>query len=317
MADTRAILYHNLYLMLDAGVPILKSLRTVGSGVKGKRAKTFAEISDIVADGNSLAEAMARFPKVFDPLDVLVVEAGETSGNLSEILNDLSDWYNFRNRIKRTILSGLVLPVMIIHIAAFLIPVPLLILGGIGLSGYFRDVAQTLALLYVPAVSIWAIVHLTPRTGPLRRLLDRLVMRIPLLGRAIRRLALSRYCRTFHMLLKAGVSAGQCAEIAAEVVSNTYIADQLKGAAESARAGNLFSEGFSQKLPLDFLDVWRIGEETGALDDVTQRLARSNSEIAQLSFSELSRWVPRIVYFLTVFYLAIHVVSGFKAIMPV
>ena len=317
MADTCAILYHNLYLMLDAGVPILKSLRTVGSGVKGKRAKTFAAISDIVADGNTLAEAMARFPNVFDPLDVLVVEAGETSGNLPEILNDLSDWYNFCDRIKRIIRSGLVLPVMIIHVAAFLIPAPALIMGSIDLSGYFRSVTQTLAFLYVPAVSIWAVMRLTPETGFFRRLFDRSVTRIPLLGRAIRRLALSRYCRTFHMLLKAGVSAGQCAEIAAEVVSNTYIADQLKGAADSARAGNLFSEGFSQKLPLDFLDVWRIGEETGALDDVTQRLARSNSEIAQLSFSELSRWVPRIVYFLTVFYLAIHVVSGFKAIMPV
>ena len=317
MADARAILYHNLYLMLDAGVPILKSLRTVGSGVKGKRAKAFAAIADIVADGNSLAEAMARFPNVFDPLDVLVVEAGETSGNLPEILNNLSDWYNFRDRIKRIIRSGLVLPVMIIHIAAFLIPAPALIMGSIDLSGYFCSVAQTLAFLYVPAVGIWAVTRLTPETGFFRRLFDRSVTRIPLLGRAICRLSLSRYCRTFHMLLKAGVSAGQCAEMAAKVVGNTCIADQLKGAAESARAGNLFSEGFSQKLPLDFLDVWRIGEETGALDDVTQRLARSNSEIAQLLFSELGRWVPRIVYFLVVFYLALHVVSGFKAVMPV
>ena len=173
MADTRVILYHNLYLMLDAGVPILKSLRTVGSGVKGKMARTFAAISDIVADGNSLADAMARFPKVFDPLDVLVVAAGETSGNLSEILNDLSDWYNFRNRIKRIIFSGMVLPVMIIHIAAFLVPVPFLILGSIGLSGYFCSVAQILALFYVPAVSIWAVVRLAPEAGFFRRLFDR------------------------------------------------------------------------------------------------------------------------------------------------
>lgn len=317
MADARAILYHNLYLMLDAGVPILKSLRTVGSGVKGKRARAFAAISDIVAGGNSLADAMARFPKVFDPLDVLVVEAGETSGNLPEILNDLSDWYNFRDRIKRIIRSGLALPVVIIHIAAFLIPVRFLIMGSMSLPDYFRYAAGTLSLFYVPAAIIWAIVNLTPRTGPLRRLLDRLVIRIPLLGRAVRRLALSRYCRTFSMLLKAGVSAGQCAEKSTEVAGNTCIADQLKGAAESARAGNLFSEGFSQELPLDFLDIWRVGEETGNLDDVTQRLARSNSELAQWSFRELSRWVPRIVYFLVVFYIAFHVVSGFKAVMPV
>jgi len=86
--------------------------------------------------------------------------------------------------------------------------------------------------------------------------------------------------------------------MAISVTGNIVIADQFRPAAKSVRAGELMSEGFSEKLPFDVVEMWKTGEETGRLDDISKRLAENYSEQAELWFAEFSRWFPRFVYFL-------------------
>ncbi len=313
-AKEYAMVYHNLALMLEAGVPIVKSLRTVTSGSQGKLKKAFSAVTKDVSGGTSMAEAMGKHPKVFRPIDVTVVEVGEESGGLPDSLNHLSQWYQLIARLKRIMVSGLMLPVMILHLGAFLSPVPFLIMGIVDLNGYLMKAIGTLAWLYVPAGVILGIVYFTPNTGILRRMLDYVILRIPVLRRAVRHLSLSRYCQAFHLLIKAGVPAVQCAQKATEMTGNAGIADMLKGGIESARAGRLFSEGFSDKLPLDFRESWQVGEETGDLDDVAQRLAQNTAEKAEWTFEQLAFWLPRLIYFGVLALMAIRVLQGYAAI---
>jgi len=296
LASTLASAYNNLSTMLQAGMPLGRSLRAAASGATGILGYALADVTKTVAAGNSLAEAMAKHPKIFAPLDVLMVQVGETSGDLPDCLRLLAQWYDLVNRQKRIILSGMILPVLLIHAAALICPLPAFLLGWITAFEYLLQAAGIVAPLYIPVALIVAIIRLTPKTGPLRQLLDTVTFKIPLLGRAIRNMALSRYCRASHMLLRAGVPAVQTAQKAAEAVGNTVVEDMVRGGVDGARAGKRISDGFSRRLPKDFLDAWRIGEESGMLDDTTRRLADTTAEAAEWTFVELARWVPRLVY---------------------
>ena len=309
MTRELSVAYHNLAIMLEAGMPMLRALDTTAAGLKGNLKKAFSDLGESASAGDSLAETMRKYRWIFTPLDVMLVEVAETSGTLPQSLKHLSQWYEFRNKLRHIIISGLMLPLAIIHIAALILPLPRLLLGHLSVVGYFLQVLGTLAIFYVPAAIIVAILRLTPNTGLLRRVLDTFVLRVPGLDRAIRQLALSRYCRAFNLLYQAGVPITQCAQKASGATGNAILTDLLKGGAESAQVGKMVCEGFSRKLPADFLQLWQIGEETGELDKTVQRLADNTSDSGQWLLVEFCRWLVRIIYFLVCALLAIAVLT--------
>ncbi|HCO93709.1 MAG TPA: hypothetical protein DIU00_07130 [Phycisphaerales bacterium] len=298
MSGKLAIAYHNLSNMLEAGVPVQRSLNTVTPGLKPRLKKAFVALADGVAQGNPMSESMVLHPKVFDPVDIMLVEVGETSGNLSELIGLLSKWHEMSARMLRKMISGLLLPVMVLTIAAFVFPLPNYVLGGWDLREYLLKVLSILLLFWIPALIIVVIIRTTPKTGPARRVLDTIVLRIPVLGRAVYRLSIGRFCWAFHMLCMAGVPVSESVEMSLSVTGNQVVADMFRPAAKSVKAGELMSAGFSKKLPFDVIEMWKTGEETGRLDDMTKRLADNYSEQAEFWFAEFSRWFPRFVYFL-------------------
>ena len=298
MKSSRALIYNNLSLMLASGLPMLRSLTTAVSGMRGGLADAFKALAKGVSSGEGLAETMARYPKVFNQIDVLVVEAGDKSGNLPECLKLLSNWHAFCGRLKRIFVSGIMLPLMLIFLVAILDPAPALFLGRINMIQYLFRVVGILVLFFSPAAMIFAVVRLTPKGGFLRRRLDGFTLTIPVLGKAVQQLALSRYCHVFYMLFKGGVPIVQCAKKASEHTGNAIITNMLAGGAESALAGSLVSEGFSGYLPQDFINRWQIGEKCGELDNVVGHLAKNSSETAEGIFTELGKWIPRLIYWL-------------------
>jgi len=298
MSSDLAIAYHNLSNMLEAGVPVQRSLNTLIPGLDPRLSKAFLALADGVAQGNPLSETMILYPKVFDPVDIMLVEVGEKSGNLPDLIGLLSKWHEMSARMHKRLISGLLLPVLILTIAAFVFPLPAFVLGDLSLTSYLFKVVGILMLFWIPAGIIIFIVRTTPRTGPARRVLDKVVLRIPVLGSAVHRLAIGRFCWAFHMLCKAGVPYSESVKMAISVTGNQIVADLFRPAAESVKAGELMSEGLSTKLPLDLVEMWKTGEETGRLDDVSKRLADNYSEQAEFWFAEFTRWLPRFVYLL-------------------
>lgn len=298
MSSELAIAYHNLSNMLDAGVPVQRSLNTLIPGLNPRLQQAFLALAEGVSQGNPLAHTMILHPKVFDPVDVMLVDVGEESGNLPDMIALLSRWHEMSARMLKRLISGLLLPVFVLTIAAFVFPLPAFVLGELSVTSYLLKVIGILLLFWIPAGIIVLIVHTTPRTGPARRVLDNVVLRIPILGAAVHKLEISRFCWAFHMLCKAGVPYSDSVEMAVSVTGNLVIADLFQPAAESVKAGELMSEGFSTKLPFELVEMWKTGEETGRLDDVSKRLADNYSEQAELWFAEFTRWFPRFIYFL-------------------
>lgn len=296
MTNKLAIIYHNLATLLDAGLPILKALESVREGTQGPLRRIFSGISKSVSQGNSFADSMAKYPKVFAGLDVMLVRTAEISGELPNCFKMLSDWYEFSNRVKRILLTGLILPFFIFHIMVLIVPLPSMVLSNSSIAEYIMQVATALGVFYLLIGIPLVIYYLTPNTGLLRRFFDALILRIPLMGQAIRQLSICRYSKGFNMLYKAGVPITECVTRAPEVTGNQIIADIFKGASASISTGNMAYEGFSPKLPLEYLNLWQTGEQSGELDKMVDKIAEISGDRAEHLFMEFARWFPRLAY---------------------
>ena len=153
----RAAFYHDLAVLQEAGLPILRSLDTVTAGLQGKLKKAFSDVRNSISQGQTVSESMAKHRKAFGRLDVILVEAAEISGKLPECFRLLTNWYEFRMRLLRIIKTGLILPFFVLSIGAFIIPIPKMLLGNITLGGYFFRVFKVLAFFYMSFLIIMVI----------------------------------------------------------------------------------------------------------------------------------------------------------------
>lgn len=99
-----ALAYHNLSVMLEAGMPILRSLDTLVSSIDGKTQAAFAAVTKEVTSGRPIAEAMSEHTRVFAPMDISLIQAADLSDNMANSLKMLSQWYEFSNRLKNIII---------------------------------------------------------------------------------------------------------------------------------------------------------------------------------------------------------------------
>jgi type II secretory pathway component PulF len=313
----RSAFYHDLAVLLKAGLPIIRSLNTVKDGQQGHYKEVFSDVHKSISKGSSLSESMAEHKKVFDRLDVMLVQAGEMSGNLPECFTLLTNWYEFQNRLMRIIKKGLIIPLFVLHIAAFVIPLRELFLTDMTLAGYFFKVLKILAAFYIFVVFFVVGYKLIRKNRGLSKLLDIFILRVPMLGQGIRHLSISRYCRAFNMLYKAGVPITKSLTHATQQTGNTVISGLFEGGAISAAAGNTACDGFSSQLPSEYLNLWQIGEETGELEKMVDKIAELAGDKAELILTECAKWFPWIVYGIICIFLILQIFSGYAKIYSI
>jgi type IV pilus assembly protein PilC len=293
--------YYDLATLLDAGVPILRSLDILIQGQRGRFKRIFSQVRESLSRGSSLSESLDEHRRVFPEMDRTLIEAAETAGSLPDSFKMLSHWHEFVERISKQIQMGLLYPVFLLHAAAFIYPLPSLILSFINsradVGGYLRRVVEVLLWLYVPVLVVLASMLFKERARTLRLVLDHLVLQVPGLGAAIYHLSVYRYAKAFGMLYKAGVPVSECAQRAALATGNAAVAQLFAGGAASVRKGGMMWEGFSRRLPPEYLHLWQIGEETGELDKTVDKIAAAAQERADRYFTLFAQWLPRVVYF--------------------
>jgi len=301
--------YYDLATMLNAGMPILRSLDIVVEGRKGYLKRVFSQIRESVGKGSGLAEALDEHPRVFPDLDRMLIEAAETSGTMGDSLTMLSEWHTFVRRLVRQMIVGLIYPFLILHIAAFVPGLPGVILGRITSIQYLHGSLRILLFLWVPTGIVVVCILLRDRFPLFRLPLDYLVQRIPVLGQATYHMAVCRYAKAFAMMYGAGVPITETVERASRATGNVIVARLFEGAKASVRAGGMACEGFSKRLPSEYRQLWQIGEETGELDKTTAKIAEIAGDRADLYFTEFSKWLPKIIYFIILGVLAVMIVT--------
>lgn len=297
-ARTRlAGVYYDLAVMLDAGVPIMRSLDIAIQGRQGLLRRVLSQMRESLSKGSSVAESMDKHRGVFPALDRVLVEAAETSGSLGESFKMLSEWHEFVHRIIWKMLTHMMYPFLILHVAAFVFPLPSLILGKITGVEYIFSVLRVVIALYVLVAIISVRLFRPERVRLLRYPMDVLVLWVPVLGQAVYHMAISRYAKAFGMLYKAGVPIAESTERACLTVGNQVVAGLFAGGTASIRSGGMAWEGFSSRLPREYRDLWQIGEEAGELDKTVDKIAEISTDRADLFFNEFARWLPIVVYF--------------------
>ena len=301
--------YYDLSIMLDAGLPILRSLDITIDNRKGHIKRILGNVRESITKGLDLTDALAQYPRVFPEMDRMLIEAAETSGSLGTSLKMLADWHEFVHRITWRLLAGLMYPLFILHAGALIAAVPTSVIKGFTPRGFLLEVITPLMYFYIPTLIVLACIALRDQIPPLRWILDAIVLRIPVLGQAVYHMAVCRYARAFSMMYAAGVPMAEITTRATRATGNVAVAKLFAGGSESVRAGGAAWEGFSSRLPPQYLQLFQIGEETGDLEKTVSKVADISADRADLMFTEFTRWLPRIIYFAIMGYLAYRVLS--------
>ncbi len=282
-----------LSTMVGAGLPIVRSFHILSEQTKNPMLrKAVGDIRTDLEGGLALNECMAQHPKIFSPMYVSMVKAGETGGALDTILARLADTLERDREINSKVKSASIYPIMVLCIAllvvifilTFVMPVfveqftssgtklPAFTQFFMGISYFIRDNGLWLFVGIILLVVGLKWVGTRPNG---RLFFDRLYLNLPIVGKVVNRVAVSRFTRILGTLIKSGVPILEALEVLKGVVGNRVISDAIGEARNSIR------EGQSIAAPIEATGVFEpmvtqmiaVGEETGALDDMLERMS--------------------------------------------
>jgi type IV pilus assembly protein PilC len=288
-----AIFTRQFSVMLDAGLPLVQCLEILGDQEENRAFQAIIkQVRTDVESGASLADAMKKHPKVFDDLFVNMVAAGEAGGILDVILQRLSTYIEKVVKLKSQVKSALIYPVTIIVIAAGVvfiilwkvIPVFAALFAGLGgemplltrvvieSSNFVGRYFPFLLILLVIGIIALRRYHKTYRG---RRLIDGALLKIPVIGMLLRKIAVARFCRTLATLTSSGVPILDGLEITAKTAGNAIIEDAVMAVRKAVEEGKTLSEplGDTKVFPPMVVQMINVGEQTGALDQMLSKIA--------------------------------------------
>ncbi|MEE8447581.1 MAG: type II secretion system F family protein [Gemmatimonadota bacterium] len=287
------ILTRQFATMINAGLPLVKALQILAEQVTNPTIQ--AAIEKVVHDvesGDTLAHALKEHPKLFSPLYVNMVDAGEAGGILDTILLRLATFLEKADALARKVKGAMIYPAVVFSVAAlaiailllFVIPtfesmfasfnqeLPLPTRIVIGLSNFLQG--YWLWLL-IGGVVAGVLFRRWIATSSGRLLFDRMLLRAPLLGSLVRKSAIARFTRTLSTLLSAGVNILEGMEITARTAGNRVIHDAVIESRASIAGGKSISEPLRQSgvFPPMVTQMINVGEETGDLDGMLGKIA--------------------------------------------
>jgi len=293
-AKELAVFTRQFSVMIDAGLPLVQCLEILASQQENKMfQKVLTGTRAAVESGSNLSAAMKQYPKVFDPLYSNMVEAGETGGILDTILQRLSTYIEKNVKLKAAVKSALIYPIGVITIAGAVItlllwkvvPIFATLFAGLGVDlplptkiviGLSNFVGSYFGLLIVVAIvagvvglKIW---YGTPQG---RFIIDSIVLKLPVLGMLMRKIAVARFTRTLGTLISSGVPILEGLDITARTSGNAVVERALFQVRKSLEEGKSLTEPLkdSAVFPGMVTQMISVGEQTGAMDAMLQKIA--------------------------------------------
>jgi type IV pilus assembly protein PilC len=292
-AQLVAIFTRQFSVMIDAGLPLVQCLEILAGQQEHKSFKrSLITIRQDVESGSSLADAMRKHPKTFNDLYTNMVAAGEAGGILDTILQRLAAYIEKAVKLNSQVKSAMIYPVAVISIAVIVvtiilwkvIPVFAALFTGLGaelptptkvviaLSNFIGDYWWLMGITIVTFVIAIRKYHST-YSG--KRVLDKLMLKTPILGMLLRKIAVARFCRTLSTLTSSGVPILDGLTITAKTAGNSIVEDAIMATRKSVEEGKTISEplGDTEVFPAMVVQMIAVGEQTGALDTMLSKIA--------------------------------------------
>ena len=299
----KIIFTRNMAAMIDAGLTISRALTVMQRQMKNPIFKrTLKQIDDYIRSGSSFSDALRKFPKIFSPLFVAMVHAGEEGGVLGDSLRTIAQQMDRAYTLKKNIRGALIYPTIVI-IAMVVIGILMLLYVVPTLSSTFEElgadlpgttqavvsisnfiIEHTLLTLGLMALASGSFVYaLHTRTG--RRIFEAFILHLPIIKGLVHETNAARTTRTLSSLLVSGVEVIAALKITREVVQNSYYKDVIKLAEKEIEKGGPISKVFLEhdKLyPALVGEIIAVGEETGKLSEMLMQIATFyEDEVAQ------------------------------------
>jgi type IV pilus assembly protein PilC len=288
-----AVFTRQFSVMIDAGLPLVQCLEILGTQEEDKNfGAVILETRAEVEGGASLADAMKKNPKVFDPLYTNMIAAGEAGGILDTILKRLASYIEKAVKLKNQVQSAMIYPVAIIVIATVVVGVILWkviptfanLFAGLGAELPLPTrvvIALSNGLVrYMPFVllGIGALIfgiRAYYNTPGGRMAIDRLLLKAPVIGSMLRKIAVARFCRTLATLLASGVSILEALDITAKTAGNAVVEQALYATRKSIEGGDTIAAPLKETtvFPPMVVQMISVGETTGALDTMLGKIA--------------------------------------------
>jgi type IV pilus assembly protein PilC len=320
-AKDLAIFVRQFSVMIDAGLPLVQCLEILGTQQENKNfAKILQTTRMDVEGGSTLADAMRKHPKAFDELFTNMIAAGEAGGILDTILKRLATYIEKAVKLKAQVKGAMVYPVAVLGIAGLVIAV---ILWKVipTFASMFEGLGAQLPLptRIVIAASNW-FVRLLPflivgivllvfffrryyATYGGRRTVDRTLLRLPILGVILQKIAVARFCRTLATLISSGVPILDGLEITARTSGNAIIEDAIMAVRKGVESGLTVAQPLKESgvFPPMVVQMIGVGEQTGALDAMLGKIADFyEEEVDQAVANLLTLMEPVMILFLGV-----------------
>ena len=292
-AKNLAVFTRQFSVMIDAGLPLVQCLEILGTQEEDKNfSSVILATRGDVESGMSLADAMKKHPKTFDPLFTNMIAAGEAGGILDTILKRLATYIEKAVKLKSQVQSAMIYPVAVIVIAGLVVGVILWkviptfanLFAGLGAqlplptrivialsNGIVRFGVFIIAGI---GVGVWGLKQYYDTAGG-RRVIDQFLLRLPIMGDLLRKIAVARFCRTLSTLLASGVSILEALDITARTAGNAIVEEAILTTRKSIERGETIAQPLKETavFPSMVVQMIGVGEATGALDTMLGKIA--------------------------------------------
>lgn len=305
----RVIFSRQFATMIGAGIPIARSLSILKTQTVNKTlAAALDTIAHDVESGSTLSDSLAKYPKIFSPVYISMVHAGEIGGILDDVLNRLADQIEKDSELVSKVRGAMVYPglIFVVMIAALIfimtVVVPQLetVFEAVdtelpwntqlllNLSAVMRSQGILIAVVAIAGVVFF--LRVTKKNQKLRRSLHQLYLKIPVFGMITRKINITRFARTFGALLAAGIPVLDALKVVSDSLSNVIMQDELKAASTTVRNGGSIANSLksSKVFPVIVPEMIAIGEETGELEKILTKLADFYDKEVQSLVANLS-----------------------------
>jgi general secretion pathway protein F len=285
------IMYGQLADLIGSGVPLLRALDAlIRTTVNPRLVELLKDIRASVADGKSLTESMRTYPEIFPPLHTAMVQAGERAAFLEDVLRSLSGFLERVDELRSKVFGAMIYPALLVFIGTtvmilalvFFVPKfePLLAnapkpLPTQVIFGLSKSVRSFWYLILLGFGGVIGLVWTNLKSPGARRWMEKARLRVPVVGDAMRLLAITRFCRILGTMLANGVPLLQALKISKDATGSALLTDLIVQAAESVRDGKRLSEplGMGSFFPEQILAMITVAEESNKLDKVLLQIA--------------------------------------------
>jgi type IV pilus assembly protein PilC len=303
-----AVFTRQFSVMIDAGLPLVQCLEILAGQQENKTfQKVLSGVRSSVEGGTTLSSAMKQYEKIFDPLYYNMVDAGETGGILDTILQRLSTYIEKNVKLKRAVKSALIYPVSVITIAGGVItlllwkvvPIFVTLFAGLGAElplptriviGLSNFVGSIFGFLIVVVLGMAGVgIKMWYGTPGGRLILDGILLKLPIIGMLLRKIAVARFTRTLGTLISSGVPILEGLDITARTSGNAVVEKAIQATRKAVEAGRSLVDPLKESdvFPGMVTQMIAVGEQTGAMDSMLQKIADFYEEEVDAAVKDL------------------------------